>query len=59
MQSELNDDSEPQNNEPEKCEGWKWVEWDRLEELDLFLPLKNLIKTGYTPFMYNDDYTEQ
>jgi 8-oxo-dGTP diphosphatase len=29
--------------EPEKCEEWKWVEWDNLPR-PLFLPVENLLK---------------
>lgn len=35
--------SEPENLEPEKCEGWQWFDWLDLPE-PLFLPLKNLIE---------------
>ena len=39
---------EPQILEPEKCEGWAWFKWSELPE-NLFLPLKNLLKQGFTP----------
>lgn len=32
--------------EPEKCEGWVWCKWSELQE-PLFLPLKNLLKSGF------------
>lgn len=35
--------------EPEKCDGWKWVEWNNLPE-PLFLPIINLLKEGFNPF---------
>ena len=36
---------EPQNLEPEKCNGWKWFEWNKeLIPENIFLPLKNLLK---------------
>lgn len=35
--------------EPEKCEGWKWFEWKDLPR-PLFLPIQNLLKTGFDPF---------
>jgi len=35
--------------EPEKSECWKWFTWDSLPE-PLFLPVKNLQKTGFNPF---------
>jgi len=34
--------------EPEKCSEWKWFSWDDLPE-PLFLPIVNIIKTGYNP----------
>lgn len=36
---------EPQNLEPEKCNGWKWLEWniDTLPK-NIFLPIENLFK---------------
>ena len=39
---------EPQTLEPEKCEGWQWFEWDDLPT-PLFLPIRNLLDTGYVP----------
>ncbi len=36
--------------EPEKCEGWEWIEWDKLPK-PLFLPIENLIKEGFNPFI--------
>ncbi|MDP1728571.1 MAG: NUDIX hydrolase [archaeon] len=38
------------NKEPEKCEGWAWYDWKKLPELNLFIPIRNLIKQGYNPF---------
>jgi 8-oxo-dGTP diphosphatase len=35
--------------EPDKCEGWHWFGWDDLPA-PVFLPLKNLLKTDFTPF---------
>lgn len=35
-------DSEPQNLEPEKCEGWQWFDCENLPS-PLFLPLDDLI----------------
>jgi len=35
--------------EPEKCSQWDWFEWDKLPK-PLFLPIINLIQTGYSPF---------
>jgi 8-oxo-dGTP diphosphatase len=35
--------------EPEKCERWEWHEWKDLPQ-PLFLPVQNLLKTGFDPF---------
>jgi len=35
--------------EPDKCEEWQWFAWDELPR-PLFLPLVNLLKTGFNPF---------
>ena len=40
---------EPELREPHKCEEWGWFSWDALPE-PLFLPLKNHIEQGFTPF---------
>jgi len=34
--------------EPEKCERWKWFNWDKLPK-PLFLPIQNLLKQKYNP----------
>jgi 8-oxo-dGTP diphosphatase len=39
---------EPQNLEPEFCDGWEWFHWDRLPE-PLFPPLRSLLEQGYRP----------
>ncbi len=36
--------------EPEKCLGWQWCEWHEVED-KLFLPLANLMKSDYRPFI--------
>lgn len=36
-----------QNLEPHKCTGWEWFAWSQLPQ-PLFLPIVNLLKTGYT-----------
>lgn len=36
--------------EKDKCEEWKWVDWDSLPE-KLFIPVKNLKEGGYDPFV--------
>ncbi|MCX6144236.1 MAG: NUDIX hydrolase [Ignavibacteriales bacterium] len=35
--------------EPDKCERWEWFEWNDLPR-PLFLPIQNLLKTGFDPF---------
>ncbi len=35
--------------EPLKCEEWAWFSWQKLPS-PLFLPLKNLLKQGFSPF---------
>ena len=39
---------EPQNLEPDKCDGWEWLDWNALPA-PLFLPLDALRKTGFRP----------
>ncbi|MRI34424.1 hypothetical protein EOPP23_15655 [Endozoicomonas sp. OPT23] len=38
----------PEVLEPEKCLEWQWFDWQQLPE-PLFLPIKNLQKTGFVP----------
>jgi 8-oxo-dGTP diphosphatase len=35
--------------ESEKCERWEWFDWNALPQ-PLFLPVQNLLKTGFDPF---------
>lgn len=35
--------------EPDKCAAWEWRTWDHLPE-PLFLPLQQLVGSGYCPF---------
>ena len=37
--------------EPDKCEEWRWFKWNQLPET-LFLPIKNLIEIGFSPFSW-------
>ncbi len=39
---------EPVVMEPDKCDGWEWVEWGRMPS-PRFLPIENLLKAGYRP----------
>ncbi|KAL4228180.1 hypothetical protein ACF0H5_013614 [Mactra antiquata] len=42
---------EPQNLEPDKCEGWFWCKWNDLPSSDqLFCALRVLRDSGYSPF---------
>ena len=43
------DSGKVKNMEPEKCEGWEWVLWNKLPH-PLFLPIKNLLAQKYNPF---------
>ncbi|KAK7115847.1 nucleotide triphosphate diphosphatase NUDT15-like [Littorina saxatilis] len=44
--------AEPSNLEPDKCEGWQWIDWDRfLPYEDLFEPLRLAREQGYSPFL--------
>ena len=42
-------DGEAEIMEKDKCEEWRWFEWDEMPD-NLFVPLKNLKKEGYNPF---------
>lgn len=39
---------EPQNLEPEKCEGWEWFPWNEFPD-PVFLPTKNVKATDWNP----------
>ncbi|KAK3093557.1 hypothetical protein FSP39_017286 [Pinctada imbricata] len=42
---------EPENKEPEKCQGWEWRSWDDFPPPDqLFYPLRLFREQGYSPF---------
>ncbi len=43
------DEGEPKVMEPDKCVEWKWFSWEELPS-PLFLPIKNAIKNGFSPF---------
>jgi len=40
---------EPEIKEPNKCEKWEWFAWGKFPK-PLFLPLENLLASGYNPF---------
>lgn len=41
---------EPERSDTEKCEEWGWFYWVNLPK-PLFLPVQNLIKQRYNPFL--------
>lgn len=42
-------EGEPVVAEPEKCEEWKWFDWDNLPS-PIFIPIENLLKENFDPF---------
>lgn len=40
---------EPENREPNRCEGWEWHAWDALPTPH-FIPFENLLTSEYMPF---------
>ncbi|XP_004304338.1 PREDICTED: nudix hydrolase 1-like [Fragaria vesca subsp. vesca] len=40
---------QPQNIEPDFCDGWGWYEWDNLPK-PLFSPLEKAVRAGFNPF---------
>ncbi|KAL6212138.1 hypothetical protein ACLB2K_017359 [Fragaria x ananassa] len=54
MRAVLADPSkEPQNMEPEFCDGWGWYEWDNLPK-PLFWPFEKVVQNGSNPFPKSD-----
>ncbi|KAL6186646.1 hypothetical protein ACLB2K_042766 [Fragaria x ananassa] len=54
MRAVLADPSkEPQNMEPEFCDGWGWYEWDNLPK-PLFWPFEKVVQNGFNPFPKSD-----
>lgn len=49
MSAIINDDSEPIVAKSDRIKNWSWVEWDKLESLQLFPPIKSLIDRGFNP----------
>lgn len=43
-------EGEPQALENDKIQQWQWCDWDALPE-PLFLPIQNLLKVSYSPFI--------
>jgi 8-oxo-dGTP diphosphatase len=43
-------EGEPMNGEPDKCEGWTWAPWPLAGMQPLFLPLQELVDSGFNPF---------
>lgn len=46
------DKGTPQLKEPEKGGEWEWHSWNNLPK-PLFIPIENLLKTGFNPFSKN------
>jgi 8-oxo-dGTP diphosphatase len=44
--------SAAERREPDKCEGWQWFDWSDLPS-PLFLPIRNLRASGYTPSYFS------
>ncbi|KAB2603808.1 nudix hydrolase 1-like [Pyrus ussuriensis x Pyrus communis] len=42
-------DQEPENVEPNMCDGLDWYEWDNLPK-PLFRPFQNAVDSGFNPF---------
>ncbi|GFY53068.1 nucleotide triphosphate diphosphatase NUDT15 [Trichonephila inaurata madagascariensis] len=54
MKSEVDETgiTEPENLEPDKNEGWKWVNWNEMPSEDtLFWALRDFCKTRINPFL--------
>nr|QLI58095.1 nudix hydrolase 1-2c [Rosa hybrid cultivar] len=51
MRAALADHQQPQNIEPEFCDGWGWYEWDNLPK-PLFSPLEKAVQAGFNPFPF-------
>ncbi|XP_022108182.1 nucleotide triphosphate diphosphatase NUDT15-like [Acanthaster planci] len=48
---DLTKKKEPENMEPNKCEGWEWWDWDKFPNPeDLFVPLRIVREKGYDAF---------
>lgn len=50
------DSGEARIIEPEKCDGLEWSEWEKLPE-PLFVPVQNLLKSGFNPMVSSLDDT--
>jgi 8-oxo-dGTP diphosphatase len=46
------DRGEPEIREPDRNEAWEWFSWNELPQ-PLFIPIQNLLKTGFNPFHKN------
>lgn len=42
-------EGKPEIKEPDKMVEWAWFSWDKLPR-PLFIPMQNLLKTGFHPF---------
>lgn len=51
MRGTVDEDAAPQNLEPDKCEGWQWVEWGAAVPRPAFQGLHQLLEASdYDPF---------
>ncbi len=48
---------EPKTLEPNKLDSWEWISWEEIPK-PLFLPIENLIKTGFNPWTYKKNYLQ-
>lgn len=49
MLADCANDDQPKNLEPHKCKGWDFYSWPELPK-PRFVPLDNLVASGFTPF---------
>jgi 8-oxo-dGTP diphosphatase len=48
VRAEVDPGDEPILREPDRCEEWRWFDWDEMPE-SLFLPIRNLLDSGFRP----------
>lgn len=51
-------EGKPQNLEPDKCEGWVWMDWDNLPE-PLFPSVRSLVDKMTLPRLKMRTYTQE
>ena len=50
FEAECSNPEQIDNREPDRCEGWIWMQWQELQN-NLYLPLQLLKDTEYRPFL--------